>query len=110
MNVFGLLLGFSALFVIGLGFIWVIRGEYFFGYLWWPYTLALGILLVCFSLFIPFFWGSALMGLVGASLVWGSTELKVQAIRAELGWFPFRKEKIKPPFEKMIARWKAPTL
>ena len=33
MNFFGLALGIATLFIIGLGFVWVIRGEYTFGYL-----------------------------------------------------------------------------
>ncbi len=110
MNMFGLLLGVVTFFIIGLGFVWVIRGERFLGYLWWPYIIGLGILLVLGSLFVSSDWGSALLGAVGASLVWGATELKEQAIRTELGWFPFRAEKIQPPFAKIIKKWRAPHL
>ncbi|MBI3763319.1 MAG: DUF4491 family protein, partial [Chloroflexi bacterium] len=39
MSFFGLGLGFVTLFIIGLGFVWVIRGEYYLGYLWWPYIM-----------------------------------------------------------------------
>jgi hypothetical protein len=46
----------------------------------------------------------------GASLVWGSTELKEQAVRGELGWYPFREKKIQPPLAQVISRWKAPHL
>jgi len=105
-----LLLGLVTFFIIGLGFVWVIRGEHFLGYLWWPYVMGLGILLVLGSLFVSSDWGSALLGAVGASLVWGATEFKDQAIRAELGWFPFRAEKIRPPFAKIIRKWRAPHL
>ena len=110
MNTFGLLLGLVTFFIIGLGFVWVIRGERYLGYLWWPYAMGLGILLTIASLFAASDWGSALLGAVGASLVWGATELKEQAIRAELGWFPFRAEKIRPPFAETIEKWKAPHL
>jgi hypothetical protein len=110
MNLFGLTLGIVTLFIIGLGFIWVIRGERFFGYLWWVYVMALGIALVIGSLFIESIWGSALVGVFGASLIWGSTELKEQAIRAELGWYPFHPRKIDPPFAEIIRKWKAPHL
>ena len=110
MNWLGLLVGIATLFIIGLGFIWVIRGERFFGYLWWPYTMGTGILLVVGSLFIVSNWGSALTGVLGASLVWGSTELKEQAIRAELGWYPFRAKKIHPPFAEAIEKRQAPHL
>ncbi len=111
MNPFGLLLGLVTLLIIGLGFFWVIRGEYFLGYLWWPYIMALGILVVIGSAFVPSDWGSALMGVFGASLVWGSTELKTQAVRAELGWFPHNpNSKPKPPLAEKIKHRPAPRL
>jgi hypothetical protein len=110
MNWFGLLLGITTLFVVGLGFFWVIRGERFFGLLWWPYVIGLGLLLIGASLFVTSSWGSALLGVLGASLVWGATELKEQAIRAELGWAPFRSKKIEPPFANTIKKWRTPKL
>jgi hypothetical protein len=109
-NWFGLLLGVVTLFIIGLGFVWVIRGERYFGYLWWPYVMGFGILLVIASLFLNNDWASALVGVTGASLIWGSTELKEQAVRAELGWYPFEEEKMDPPFKKAIQKWRAPHL
>ena len=110
MNFFGFILGITTLLIIGLGFIWVIRGERYFGYLWWPYVMTLGILMIVISLFVPNVWVSALLGAFGASLSWGSTELKEQAIRAEIGWYPFNARKILPPFAKLIEKWKAPHL
>lgn len=110
MNYFGLTLGIVTLLMIGLGFIWVIRGERYFGYLWWPYVMGLGILLVVGSLFVSNLWFSALSGAAGASLVWGSTELKEQAIRAEIGWYPFHGRKYHPPLARIIEKWKAPHL
>ena len=110
MNFFGLSLGVITLLIIGLGFIWVIRGERYFGYLWWPYAMALGILMIVSSLFVAGVWTSALLGAFGASLIWGSTELKEQAIRAEVGWYPFNAKKILPPFAKLIEKWRAPHL
>ena len=110
MNLFGPTLGLATLFMIGLGFIWVIRGERYFGYLWWPYVMGLGVLMVVISLFIPNLWVSTSFGAFGASLIWGSTELKEQAIRAEVGWYPFNARKILPPFAKLIEKWKAPHL
>jgi hypothetical protein len=110
MNFFGLSLGLITLLIIGLGFVWVIRGERYFGYLWWPYVMGLGIVMIVGSLFVSGVWISALLGAFGASLVWGSTELKEQAIRAEVGWYPFKAEKILPPLAKMIEKWKAPHL
>jgi hypothetical protein len=110
MNTFGLLIGITTLFIIGLGFIWVIRGERYLGNLWWPYFMGLGILLVIGSIFVSSILGSALLGIFGGSLIWGSTEFKEQAIRTELGWYPFREKKIQPPFARIIKMWKAPHL
>ena len=110
MNWFGFLVGIATFLIIGLGFVWVIRGERYFGYLWWPYTMGIGILSVIGSLFVSDNLGSVLLGAIGASLIWGSTELKEQAIRGELGWYPFRGKKIDPPFVNVIKKWKAPSL
>lgn len=100
----------AACFIIGLGFPLVIYGERFFGYLWWPYMLGVGITLIIVSIFIQVDWLSVSIGVLGATFAWGSTELKEQAVRAELGWYPLNRNKIKPPFEKMIKKWKAPHL
>ena len=110
MHFFGITLGIVTLLIIGLGFVWVIRGERYFGYLWWPYVMGLGVLLIVGSLFTSSIWVSVLLGAFGASLAWGSTELKEQAIRAEIGWYPFNAQKIFPPFAKSIEKWKAPHL
>jgi hypothetical protein len=110
MNWFGLLLAIVTLFVIGLGFVWVIRGERYLGVLWWPYFMGFGLLLIIASLFVSSIWLSALMGVFGASIIWGSTELKEQAIRTKLGWYPFRANKIHPPFANVIGKWPAPHL
>jgi hypothetical protein len=111
MNFTGLTLVIATLLIIGLGFIWVIRGEYYLGYLWWPYFMGLGIILVIVSLFVLDVWGSALLGITGGSLIWGSTELKEQAVRAEIGWYPNNhKTKPKPPFVEKIKKWPAPHL
>jgi hypothetical protein len=110
MNYFGPLTGIITLFIIGLGFPLVIRGERIFGYVCWPYMLGIGILLIGASLFINPAWPSTLVGVLGATFVWGATELKEQAVRTELGWYPFNPDKIKLPFENIIRKWKAPHL
>ena len=110
MNYFGLLTGIATMLIIGLGFPLVIHGERNFGVLWWPYMMASGIALVVISLSISVDWISVLIGVLGAIFVWGSTELKEQAVRAELGWYPLNGNKRKPPFEKVIKKWKAPHL
>jgi hypothetical protein len=110
MNYFGILTGIATLFIIGLGFPLVIQGERIFGFLWWPYMMTIGILLIVLSLLIQIDWLSVFIGVLGATFVWGSTELKEQAVRAELGWYPFNPNKIKPPMERIIRKWKTPHL
>lgn len=110
MHFFGLVAGIATLLIIGLGFPLVIQGERLLGYRWWPYIMAAGIVLVVISAFIPADWLSVVIGVLGATFAWGSTELKEQAVRAELGWFPLNPHKIHAPFEAIIAKWKAPHL
>ncbi len=110
MDIFGILLGIVTLFIIGLGFPLVIQIERRLGYLWWPFMMGLGIVVISASLLFHSDWISAIVGVFGATLVWASTELKEQAIRARLGWFPFYKQKIRPPLAKVIEKWRAPHL
>ncbi len=110
MNFTGIILGIATLFIIGLGFVWVIRGERYFGLLWWPYILALGALLIVGALLLPNDWAAALLGAFGASLMWGATEFKEQSLRARLGWYPAQPRKIQPPFADIIKKWRAPHL
>lgn len=110
MNYFGILTGIITLLIIGLGFPLVIQTERRLGYLWWPYMLGLGILIITTSLFIANDWLSVIVGVLGATFVWGSTELKEQAIRAELGWFRLNPDKTQPPLAEIIQKWKAPHL
>lgn len=111
MNWGGLALGLFSFGIIGFVFFWVIRMEYYLGYLWWPLPMLLGALLVAGSLFVGDAGYSALLGISGASLIWGATELKEQAVRAELGWFKFNpRPKPEPPFVELLKRIAAPHL
>ncbi len=110
MNIIGLGLGLFSFLIIGFGFVWVIRGEYYLGYLWWPYPLLLGIILILVSLFTGPIW-SALLGITGASFIWGATEMKEQAVRADIGWFRRNPNpKPAPPFVEIIKKIHAPHL
>lgn len=104
MNTFGVIIGILTLFIIGLGFIWVIYGERYFSYLWWPYVIILGVISIGVSLFIENDFVSSVVGLLGASFVWGATELKAQAVRSELGWFKYQGRKIPAPLENLIRK------
>jgi hypothetical protein len=110
MNTLGLFAGLISLLIIGLGFPLVIYSERFFGYACWPYLTGLGIFVLAGSIFARSDWTSVAIGVIGATLIWGSTELKEQAVRVELGWFPLHRKKIRVPFEEIIRKWKAPHL
>jgi uncharacterized protein DUF4491 len=110
MNYFGLLTGIATLFIIGLGFPLVIQGERRFGFLWWPYMMTVGIIFIVASVFVQVDWLAVFISVLGATFVWGSTELKEQAVRAEIGWYPFNANKVKPPLENIIKKWRAPHL
>lgn len=110
MNSFGLIVGILTLIIIGLGFVWVIYGERYFGYLWWPYLILLGVITIGVSLFIKNDFVSAVVGVLGASFVWGATELKAQAVRSELGWFKYHDRKIPAPLDKMVRKILSPKI
>jgi hypothetical protein len=111
MNLFGPLAGLLALLVIGLGFLWVIRVEYALGWRWWYVFMGAGLVLVFLSIFADSALLSCLLGTAGASLVWGSTELKAQAARAELGWYPANPgQKPLPPLWRFLSKFAPPGL
>ncbi len=88
-------IGFLTLFAIGAGFFWVIKLEFYVGAHIWKGVLALGAALCLISLIIPSFWGSALVGVIGGSIVWGATELPDQEKRVTRGIFPSNPNKKK---------------
>jgi L-lactate permease len=96
MNFTGLSLGLFMLFAIGIGFFWVIRVEYHLGAGVWKWVLIAGLLICLASLFIPSFTGSALLGIIGGSVVWGATELPGQEERVRKGLFPANPRRAKP--------------
>lgn len=94
-NFTGLVLGLVMLFAIGFGFFWVIKVEYYLGSRVWKAVLALGALVCLASSFTAGFGPSALLGILGGSLIWGATELPGQAERVRKGLFPANPKKEK---------------
>ncbi len=47
-----------------------------------------GGLVILGSIFIPNFWLSAMVGIVGGTMVWGATEFSAQEERVKQGVFP----------------------
>jgi len=83
----GIELGLFSALVIGLGFVWVIRFEYFFGAYLWKLVAAAGLAICALSLFMPSFLLSAIVGIVGGSITWGALELPHQEERVDHGLF-----------------------
>lgn len=88
MNLTGLWIGLLTLIVIGLGFLWVIKFEYFIGAKPWKWVLVAGLIVCGLSLLLDSFWASAIVGILGGSIVWGATELPGQEERARRDLFP----------------------
>jgi len=97
------------LFAIGVGFLWVIKVEYHLGAHIWKGVLALGIGLALGAAFIPSFWGSALLGILGGSIAWGATELPDQEQRVAQGLFPANPRKRRSK-QGLSIRWFLPPL
>jgi hypothetical protein len=91
LNLTGVGLGLFMLFAIGAGFLWVVKLEYYAGARVWKLVLAAGLLTCLGSLFLNNFWASALVGILGGSMVWGATELPEQEDRVRRGLFPARR-------------------
>jgi len=88
MQWFGLLIGLSTFIIIGVFHPVVIKAEYYLGKRCWPVFLAGGLLCVIGALLIPLFWASALVSVLGFTLLWSIRELFEQEERVKKGWFP----------------------
>lgn len=87
MNWLGIALGFFSAFTIGMGFVWVIRWEYYLGAYRWKWVAAVGLAIVAASLFMPNFVLAAIVGITGGSITWGAVELPHQEERVDNGLF-----------------------
>jgi hypothetical protein len=88
MNYQGMIIGFSAFFIIGIFHPIVIKTEYYLGKKMWPAFLVVGILLIILSLFINNSTISAIVGVTGFSSLWSIHEIFQQEERVKKGWFP----------------------
>lgn len=84
----GMLIAVGTFFIIGLFHPLVVKTEYYFGTRpWWLFLIS-GIIAVGGSLLVANIAVSALLGVLGASLLWSIGELFAQKRRVERGWFP----------------------
>lgn len=84
----GIIIAVSTFLVIGIFHPIVIKVEYYWGTRPWWIFLVLGIAAIAAALFVANVIASALLGVVGASLLWSIGELFEQRKRVEKGWFP----------------------
>ena len=84
----GIIIAVSTFLIIGFFHPIVIKAEYYTGtHLWWLF-LVVGIVAIGGALFIENEILSAIMGVFGASSLWGIGELFSQRKRVLKGWFP----------------------
>ncbi len=84
----GIIIGLSAFLIIGVLHPVVIKVEYYFGKGVWPVFLVLGLASIALSVFIGERISSALLSVLGFSLLWSIRELFEQEVRVNKGWFP----------------------
>ena len=88
LNFEGILLAVCTFLIIGLCHPLVIKTEYYFGTKPWWIWLITGISCRVAALFVQTIFWSALLGVLGASFLWGIGELLAQEKRVLKGWFP----------------------
>ncbi|HBN46154.1 MAG TPA: DUF4491 domain-containing protein [Prevotella sp.] len=84
----GLIIAVCTFLIIGFCHPLVIKAEYYYGTRPWVVFLVVGVACVIASLLIEQTVASALIGVLGASLLWSIGELFSQKKRVEKGWFP----------------------
>lgn len=95
----GVIIAIATFLIIGMFHPIVIKTEYHFGTKPWRIFLIVGICCVGAALCIADVLLSAILGVSGASSLWGIGELFEQKKRVEKGWFPMnpkRKAEYKP--------------
>ena len=84
----GIIIAACTFLTIGMWHPIVIKTEYHFGTrAWWVYLL-IGVGSIVGALFIEDTLLSAVVGVFGASALWGIGELFAQRRRVQRGWFP----------------------
>lgn len=84
----GLIIAILTFLIIGVFHPVVIKTEYYFGTRPWWIFLITGVACVVISILVENIVASALIGVLGATLLWSIGELFEQKKRVEKGWFP----------------------
>lgn len=95
----GVIIAISTFLIIGLCHPLVIKMEYYTGTKYWWTFLLVGIVCLTCAFFVGNVVISSLLGVTGASFIWGIGELFSQKKRVQKGWFPMnpkRKDEYEP--------------
>lgn len=84
----GIIIAVCTFLTIGIWHPIVIKTEYYWGTRAWSVFLLIGLAAIAAALFIENTIISAVVGVFGASALWGIGELFEQKKRVERGWFP----------------------
>ena len=84
----GIIIAASTFLAIGIWHPIVIKTEYYWGTRPWIIYLIVGLACIAGALFIENAIISSIVGVFGASALWGIGELFAQKRRVEKGWFP----------------------
>ena len=84
----GIIIAICTFLTIGIWHPIVIKTEYYWGTRPWIVYLVIGLAAIVAALFIENTLISAIVGVFGASALWGIGELFEQKKRVERGWFP----------------------
>ncbi len=84
----GIIIAVCTFLTIGIWHPIVIKTEYHFGTRPWVVYLAIGVASIVGALFIENAILSSVVGVFGASALWGIGELFAQRRRVDKGWFP----------------------
>lgn len=96
----GIIIAVSTFLIIGFFHPIVIKAEYYTGTrLWWVFLLV-GLVCIVVALFIENEIISSLIGVFGASSLWGIGELFSQKKRVQKGWFPMNPKRM-DEYEKL---------
>ncbi len=87
-NITGLIIGAATFATIGLFHPLVIKGEYYIGAKCKYIFLALGLIMLVFSLLADNVLAQSLLAVVSFSSFWSIHEVEEQVKRVEKGWFP----------------------
>lgn len=96
----GIIIAFLTFLTIGIWHPIVIKTEYYWGTRPWIVYLLVGIASIGTALFISNIYVSSVLGIFGASALWGIGELFSQKKRVEKGWFPMNPKR-KDEYQKV---------